>query len=469
MNKEEKSAKPDSKFKQFINNRLVPSFGKVATQRHLLAIRNGIISALPFVLVGSIFTIINSFPIGGVDSKYQYISQILPQELSVTFDYINRFTFGLLALYVSVGIGAELARFYRLSSTQGASMGAFGYIIWMTITSVKFAPLTQAQIDGLGLEGEQLGLINELNGQLALFSGGLWINIKNMGGSSVFVAMIASTATIEMYRACVKYRITIRMPKQVPKAVSDSFLVLVPILFMSLIYGAMHFTFGFDLATFLIDALQPMGTFITQNVWGAAVIAFLITFLWWFGIHGSSLVQSITRPFWLIALEENANAIGTPDGPQNTFVEPFFQWFVQFGGSGNTLGLVILGATLSKSIQVKTISRVGLVPSIFNVNEPITFGLPVILNPYMWIPFVLGPIATVFCGWGLQSWLGFDWVAMSPWTLPFPIGAYLAAGASWQASLSTVLVFFVSTLIWVPFFKAYDNHMVKQENLELIK
>ncbi|ALD66511.1 PTS sugar transporter subunit IIC [Spiroplasma cantharicola] len=458
MSPKGKDSKEDSKFKIWMNNKLIPFFGKISTQRHLLGIRNGIMAALPFILVGSVFLIISSIPIGTGDG--QLLSTLFPPELKVAFDLINRFTFGIMALYMAIGIGSELARLSRLSSTQGAVIGAMGYIMWILPLSLNVSVLSEQ-------ESAQLAeLLDKTGISFSILKGGLWINIKDLGGSTAFVAIVSSTICVEIYRVCLKYRITIRLPKQVPDAVSNSFSALVPIFFGALIIGFIRYIVGFDLANFLKDALAPMGNFLVSNLLGALIIIFLIVFLWWFGIHGGSLVQSITRPFWIIALEENQEAFKNGEKVPNYFIEPFFQWFAQVGGAGNTLGLVIVGSIISKSATLKSMSRTSLVPGIFNINEPILFGLPILLNPFMWIPFVLGPVVSATIGYLLQITFGIHWVTMAPWTMPGPFGAFFASGNQWQASIAALIVLASAIVIWFPFTLAYDRFLLKKEKID---
>ncbi|AGR42213.1 PTS sugar transporter subunit IIC [Spiroplasma diminutum] len=461
MSKKDKGTnniKEDSKIKVWMNNKLIPLFGKISTQRHLLGIRNGIMAALPFILVGSIFLIISSIPIGAGDG--QVLGNLFPEKLKLAFDLINRFTFGVMALYMSIGIGSELARLSRISSTQGAVIGAMGYIMWLFPLSINVSVLSAEELKQLS------ALLESAGTSLNVLKGGLWINIKELGGATAFVAIVSSTVTVEIYRVCLKYRITIRMPKQVPDAVSNSFAALVPIFFGALIIGFIRYIVGFDLANFLRDALSPMGNFLVSNLAGALIIIFLITFLWWFGVHGGSLVQSVTRPFWIIALEENQEAFKNGEKIPNVFIEPFFQWFAQVGGAGNTLGLVIVGSIFCKSATVKSISRTSLVPGIFNINEPILFGLPILLNPFMWVPFVLGPVISATVGFTFQKMLGVHWVTMAPWTMPGPIGAFFASGNQWQASISALTVLASSIAIWLPFTIAYDRFLLKKEKID---
>jgi len=458
------------KIKNYLNNKLIPTFGRLGTQKHLLGIRNGIMSALPFILVGSIFLIILNFPISfDGNAKDKFLGDIMPVALKQTFDLINRFTFGVMGLYIAAGIGSELARLNRLSSTQGAVIGLMGYIMWMLPLAITIP--TQIPTDlTVGMSEEQIKGISDYYNQFGMsINGGIWLNIKNLGGGTAFIALVSSTLSIEIYRVCLKHKITIRMPKQVPDAVSNSFSALIPIIFIALIIGIVRYFVGFDLGTFLKDGLQPIANFLTNNLAGALLVIFLITFLWWFGIHGSSLVQSVTRPFWLVAFEENQRIwTENPNASiPNTFVEPFFQWFAQYGGSGNSLGLVVLGSIFAKSKQMKTISRTSLAPGLFNINEPILFGLPIVLNPTLWIPFVINPVIGAAVGYGLQQAMGIHWVAMPPWTLPGPIGAFFASGSQWQAIVANLAVFGVATLIWLPFVIINDRILLKKEKLDM--
>jgi PTS system cellobiose-specific IIC component len=116
---------------------------------------------------------------------------------------------------------------------------------------------------------------------------------------------------------------------------------------------------------------------------------------------------------------------------------------------------------------MKTISRTSLAPGLFNINEPILFGLPIVLNPTLWIPFVINPVIGAAVGYGLQQAMGIHWVAMPPWTLPGPIGAFFASGSQWQAIVANLAVFGVATLIWLPFVIINDRILLKKEKLDM--
>lgn len=147
--------------------------------------------------------------------------------------------------------------------------------------------------------------------------------------------------------------------------------------------------------------------------------------------------------------------------------ETFFQWFVSIGGSGATIGLVISGFLVGKAKYTKSITRAVAVPALFNISEPIMFGLPVMMNPFFVIPFLLAPL--ILC---LVSWCAFSWGLVSymavqpPWTLPAPIGAFLATGGDWRSIVLCLLNILIATMIYYPFMRMYDRSQLKKEELE---
>ena len=195
------------------------------------------------------------------------------------------------------------------------------------------------------------------------------------------------------------------------------------------------------------------------------LLTFLDSFFWCFGIHGSSVVGSLTRPVWLMLLEQNSNAFAAGAAIPNIAPEPFYQWFIYIGGSGTTIGLAILLLLRSRSQYGKTLGKVAFVPALFNINEPMIFGCPIILNPVLLIPFVLNPIICAVIAW-IATELGLvnRVVASVPWTLPGPIGAFLATNGDIRALILNVLLIILSILIYLPFFNKYDADLKKQED-----
>ncbi|WP_375179464.1 PTS transporter subunit EIIC, partial [Enterococcus rotai] len=194
-------------------------------------------------------------------------------------------------------------------------------------------------------------------------------------------------------------------------------------------------------------------------------LIFMITFFWSFGIHGVSIVGSLARPLWLQLLDGNTAAMAAGKELPNIAAEPFYQWFVWIGGSGCTIGLALLLAFKTKSQFASKLGKATLAPAIFNINEPLIFGTPIVLNPILIIPFILTPMVTATIAWFVtQFGLVNRVIFTAPWTLPGPIGAYLATGGDWRAAVLSVVLIIISVVIYYPFVMIYDNNELEKEH-----
>ena len=415
------------KFFEFIEKVLMPHMTKISEQRHLRAIRDGIVSTIPLIIVGSFFLIIAFPPIPALADL------VKPNIGKILFPF--RLTMGMMSLYASYGIGYSLAKSYRLDGVSGGilSMAAF------LMTSVPQA-----------VEGS-----------------GWMLPMDSLGGSGMFVAIIMSIFAVEILRFLQNKKIMFTMPEGVPESVARSFEALIPATVVLTIVWIIRHLIEFDIQRFIMDLFKPL-VYAGNTLPGVLVPILLITFLWSAGIHGVSVVGAIARPIWLVLLNQNMKAV--TDGAKvlpNIGPEPFFQWFVWIGGSGATLALVLLFLT-SKSSYLKKLGKASLLPGICNINEPVIFGAPIMLNPILAIPFIIGPIITGIISYGAMA---LNLVArpsvIPPWTLPAPIGAYLATGGDLKAVLLVLINICITTIIYYPFFKSYEKKLIEEENEEV--
>lgn len=223
---------------------------------------------------------------------------------------------------------------------------------------------------------------------------------------------------------------------------------------------------GVNLHTVVEKLAAPLVT-AGDSLFGVLVPVFLITFFWSFGIHGVSVVGSVARPVWEVYLLNNGEAAAAGEVLPHVAPEPLYQWFIWVGGSGATLGLVIVMILFARSKYLKNLGRTVSVPALFNINEPVIFGLPIVLNPILIIPFIITPIVLAIISYFATSiGLVSPTFIRAPWTLPAPIGAYLATGGDWRAILLVLVNIAISVAIYFPFFKVYDRKMVDLETEE---
>ena len=248
--------------------------------------------------------------------------------------------------------------------------------------------------------------------------------LSRIGATGIFTGLIMGTLAVQIYRLSVKKGWSIKMPNSVPKGVADSFTSLIP---------------GFIIAIIIL------------------IIAFLIHFLWFFGIHGATIIGSFVGSF------ATANMVANVAGDFHAYAGEFNTAFITIGGSGATLGAVLYMAFMSKSHQMRELGKVAVVPGIFNINEPLLFGLPIVYNIDLVIPFVLAPMTSSMVGYfTIATHFVPKITAQQPWPTPVDLSGFIAT-QSWQGAVATILAAVVAAAIWFPFIHGYDLKLAKKE------
>jgi PTS system cellobiose-specific IIC component len=416
---------------------LVPPLGALASNVYLQAVRDAfIIFTLPLVLAGSLFLIVANPPIPWLAEHLQpYQGAILvPYELS----------FGSMALFLAFGVAYSLAQYRR---TEPVQPGILAMVLFL-IATVPVSTMTNLTLGEL---------------------------LPYLGGQGLLIAIFAGILSTEVMRLFRGSRFAIRLPKTVPSNVKRAFEALVPTFvlitavwllewFVSnhfYIDVATHEKIYYTLPILLMKVFEPL--VLVQDSYPAALLEIvLMMLLWSVGIHGMNVVTAIALPFWLSTIAANAVSPATAHG---IVTEPFFHIFTHLGGSGATWPLVIY-MLRSKSSQLRTVGKVALGPAIFNINEPVTFGVPMALNPLMMIPFILVPVVIVTVNY-LTFSLGLVHVpvVMQPFTVPIGISGFIATGGDLKGSLLQVVNLVISALLYYPFFKAWERVLVAREEV----
>nr|WP_211197421.1 MULTISPECIES: PTS transporter subunit EIIC [Enterococcus] len=417
---------------KWVEEKLVPPMAKIGTQRHLLAIRNGVVSTLSLILIGTFFMVFINLPFPGWNEF------IAPYSATIVLPF--RITMGLMAIYATFVMGSDLAKSYGLDSVTGGilSLGTFFML--------------QVPVNVLTPEEAPLGWV---------------LPMSSLGASGMFAGILSMIFAVEVYRFFKKRNITIKMPEQVPPAVARSFEALIPGAVILTTTWLIRSVAGFDVNAALLSLFEPLTNILGNNLLGVLLPMFLIHLLWSFGIHGMSIVGAVVRPMWLIMLDENAKALA--DGTAATKLpyiapEQFYQWTVTIGGAGATIVVSVLFLFFCKSKFLKEVGRFSIIPGIFNINEPMIFGAPMMLNPYMFIPFNLVPLVlTIVSYFAVKLEMVNGFTVLPTWTLPAPIGGYLSAGNDWRVVVLIVINTLIAFIIYYPFVKAYDKKMLSDE------
>ena len=439
------------KISNLIEGRLAGPLEKLSNQRHLRAIRDGIIATLPLIIVSSLLMVI-AFSYNQMPESWGIRQVIQDNAVAILLPY--RMSMYIMTLYAVFGIGYSLAKSYDLDGLSGAILAELTFLL--TIVPVSIPDVT-----------ESISALAETNAELSTFlsalPSGYVIPAEYLGSAGMFIGIISAFIGVEIYRFTQVKGFKITMPAAVPPAVARSFESLTPTIIIILGVSTITMWLGINVHQLVGNLIKPLIS-VTDTLPSTLLIIFLIMFFWSFGIHGDSVVSSLARPIWLILLDQNTAAVASGGVATHNGVEPFLQWFVHIGGSGATLGLAILFCVKAKSKYGKTLGRTTILPSIFNINEPMIFGAPIVLNPMLLIPFIVTPLILATIAWIATAMnLVNCAVTIAPWTLPGPIGAYLACGGDWRAAVLNVILIIISIIIYYPFFKMYDNELLAEE------
>jgi cellobiose PTS system EIIC component len=419
-----------------LEQKVLPVTNKIASQRHLLAIRNGILSTLPLTIIGSFFVILLNFPITGYDEWIAPYRDIL--------DIPFRFTVGAMALYASFGVAYALAGHYKMDQLSTGLLSVLAFLLTSIVPVRVLEPV----------EG--------------VITAGRFLNISALSAQSLFGAIVTSLLVVEIFRFFISRDIKIKLPDSVPPMVANSFTALIPSFVVIVFFWVVRHVLQFDINSLITMAVSPLKDLLVGNsLVGGLLTVFLIVFFWSLGIHGPAILGPIIRPMWDSAILENMEVFAeTGDATQlpTLFTEQFIQWFVWIGGAGSTLALVVL-FMFSKAKYLKELGKLSFLPGLFNINEPIIFGAPIVMNPVLIIPFILAPLVNVVISY---LFFTFGWIPMImaklPFTVPAPLAAIISTNWTITAGLLVILNFTLSLIIYYPFFKMFEKQQLTIES-----
>lgn len=420
------------KFLDVLQEKMGPIAYKLDSNRYLSAIKTGFFGAMPILILGSMFLLFANLPINGYP---EFMASILGENWSSYFTVPYDMTMDIMTLFVILGISKSLANYYKLDDLSAIVISIVGFLI-----------LTPTISTADGVAG---------------------IPTSNLGASGLFVGMITAIVAVEISRWVVEKGWTIKMPDSVPSNVSKSFTALIPALFVILAFNFIRIGFSFTsyetAQAFIFQFLQTPLTALGSSLPATMVIVVFEILLWAFGIHGSNIVGAVMTPIWLSSTADNAAAFAVGDALPNIVNYQFYQNFIKIGGAGGTIGLAILCLFVARSAQFKTLGKLAFGPAIFGINEPLIFGLPIVLNPIMLIPFLITPLLMTVLTYFVMT-IGLVPLTNGtniPWTTPPVIAGFLVSG--WRGGVYQVIQILISVVIYYPFFKLVDT---KAYNIE---
>ena len=426
------------KFMKWMEEKFVPVAAKISSQRHLVAIRDSFISILPITMVGSVAVLLNvifrDLPNNyGFPGFAEFMAPVISINGVVWFASI-----AILSLVFVISLGYNIAKSYNVNALAGALVAFASFI--------AFLP-QEASFDTT---------INEATVHVTQWG---YINLDYLGAKGLFPAMIIGIVAVVIYAKLMLKDITIKLPDSVPPAVNKAFVSIIPGIVAIYVAAIISFLVvkltGSSLNDLIAQYIQTPLLGLSQGAFSVVLLSFLVQLFWFFGLHGHNVLGPILDGIYQPALIANIDHIskgGTVDTLPYIWTRGSFDAYLQLGGSGMTMALIIAILLFSKREDSRAVAKLGTPMGIFNINEPMIFGMPIVLNPLYLIPFLLAPTVGAIVAY-VATVLGIVppvYVAV-PWVLPTGLYAFFATGGSIMAALIALLNLFIAFVIWTPF------------------
>ena len=423
---------------EFFSNKVIPAIMKFVSLKGVVALKDGLLYTMPLTIVGSVFLLLANFPVQAVVNWLDSMGWIDP------LNQAYGATFNIIALIGVIGIAYKYVKNEGYEALNAGVLAAVTFIL----TTDSFVVTESGEIVS--------NVINKT-----------WT-----AGQGMISAIIIGLLVGWIYSWFMKNDIRIKMPAGVPEGVANSFTALIPgfviVTGATLIYSF----FKFVLDTTFIEAvyafIQTPLQGLTDSLGGVIVMTLMIPFLWFFGIHGSTIVGGIIGSVLTAnslanqAILDSGMALTIENGGR-IVTQQFLDQFINVTGAGMTIGLVIYMIFFAKSAQCKELGRLGGVPGLFNINEPILFGTPIVMNPFLAIPFIAMPVISGLILYfsiavGLVPMFG---GVMVPWTTPPIVSGFLVGG--WKMAVLQTFILALSFFVYLPFIRKIDKMNLQAE------
>lgn len=422
------------KFQTFMEEKLLPISSKISGQRHMAALRDGMIPLIPLTIIGGLAMIIAIPPVPADLQPTNFFFEFLLKWKEFATANFNtllapyQLTIGIISIYVVMGIAYNLAKSYNMDPINNT------FSALLTFLLIAAFPAN----DGVFATAQ-------------------------LGATSMFVALLIGMLVVEINRTFIKHKVYIKLPESVPSNVAAPFNILLPLAFTTILFVvANQICFGATgagLPALIYKLIQPLLS-AADSLPSIIFINILMTTFWFFGIHGNNMVSVVVTPITTAALAMNAEAYanGQP-------LPAIFAGAVNavFGNWITYTSLLIVVYFFVKSSQLKSISRIAVFSTMFNINEPLIFGVPTVMNVLTYIPLLICSVLNFSTAYLLMkaNIIGRFFVTL-PFTVPGPLQAFLAT-LDWKTIPLWFALLFVDILVLLPFMKTYDKQLLKAE------
>jgi PTS system cellobiose-specific IIC component len=430
-------------FLEKFESKLMPIAEGISRNKYLVSIRDGFLVSMPLLVVGSIIMLISNFPIPAW-MELMSTTMVNGVALSSWLGSATQATFSVMSVFVVLGIGYNFSKRLEVEPLFGGAVALLSWFMLMPFITT-FTP-----------EGATEAILVQS------------VPLDWVGSKGIFIGIICAFASVHIFKWVTNKGWTIKMPAGVPPTVSNSFSALIPVAGVIVVFLIVRLVFILtpwgNAFNFIFKFLQLPLQHVGDSL-GAMIVVYLFAHvLWFFGIHGTNITDSVFLPVLYALSAENLSALQAGQAMPHIINQQFQNLFATYGGAGSTLSLIIAMLAFCKSSRIKQLGKLSIFPGIFGINEPIIFGLPIVLNPVIAIPFILVPMFNIVVTWVVMN-IGIVPITngiIMPWTTPPIISGFLSSG--WQGGIFQAIMIAIGVVIYLPFIKAIDKAYLKEES-----
>lgn len=417
---------------------LAKHMGALLGNRYINVLKDGLVINLIPSLIGSFFLLIIAAPIPGYTD---FMVSILGSEWTTYPLLILGVTLDMMGIIGVLSISYRLAESFKIPALPAAVSAFMCYLL----LTPQFITYNTELIPGA-------------------------IPTIYMGSRGLFTAIMVGIVGTKIYNFFIQKKIVITLPGGVPPAVANSFIAIIPTFFSLLFFCLVRYlvdnsSYG-NIHTLVTDVIITPLSAVGTSFWGLLFYVILLNFLWFFGIHGALVVGTLYAPLFLVIADQNRLAYQAGEVLPNDMIGGTLETYVHLGGSGSSIAAVIAMLFFAKSKLYKSIARLAFLPGLFNINEPFIFGMPIVMNLRLFIPWILVPIVNYFITYfaTMVNLVPAHPGITIPWTTPIIISGFLVGGI--QGVLLQIFNLVIAAMIWYAFIISLDREQVKIESIE---
>ncbi len=442
-------------FISWLNKHIVPIAARIGSVRWLIALRDAFIAIMPAMMAGAAANVLNAI-VRDIPTQLHWMGVVTSMQWLIDINaMVWTGTLAILGLIFSFTFGYQLAVQYKVEPITGGivTLGAFIMSLPQSATLHLGSALSKGAVKSLTDAGAAV-----TGKDISMWG---YFNFGSFFGSTgFFTVMIMGAIASTIYIFLMKKNITIKMPETVPPAVANAFTGIIPAfaaLYVAGIIGYLFSKFNTTVIEFISKTLQDPLLNLSQGFGAVLLMMVLVQVFWFFGIHGTNVLGPVMDSIWLTAQLANINAFQQGKALPYFWTRNSFDLYAWIGGSGATLMLLIAILIFSKRDDQRSVAKLSIAPGFFNINEPVMFGMPIVLDPIYFIPFILAPTVMVTIAyWAVSFGLVSPIKNQIIWSMP-PVINVLIATLDWRAVILQLFNMVIGFLIYIPFVKAANK------------